>query len=301
MSENIMTVCEEDMRLINGFSRRELSADEVYVFPLVLCDNEIDRDCERFSIKTLETLAELFVGKTGIFDHDAKGKNQTARIFTTEVVTDSSRMTRAGEPYTCISAKAYIMRTDSNSDLIKEIEGGIKKEVSVSCSIKRRICSICGNDKNKSVCSHAKGSYYSGKLCSDILTDAADAYEWSFVAVPAQPNAGITKSLGAASENEQILQLKRDIDLREAEISKAKRELTASITRLGQFCVPAYDPQTIGEICSKMSISELLAFKKRTQKLAKPERPVSVLSTAYSDDETKERRAKSPFALGKKN
>ena len=38
-----------------------------------LCDNEIDRDWERFSPETLKGLAPLFVGKSGIFDHPVVG------------------------------------------------------------------------------------------------------------------------------------------------------------------------------------------------------------------------------------
>lgn len=55
-----------------------------------LCDNEIDRDGERFSLEALEQLKALFVGKTGIFDHDPKGENQTARIYAAELVQEPS-------------------------------------------------------------------------------------------------------------------------------------------------------------------------------------------------------------------
>ena len=51
---------------INRLSRASLSAEEVYVFSLCLCDNEVDRDQERFPEKTLEQLAPLFVGKSGL-------------------------------------------------------------------------------------------------------------------------------------------------------------------------------------------------------------------------------------------
>ena len=78
---------------INRFTRRKLTEDEVYVFDLVLCDNDIDRDCERFSDKALEALRERFIGRTGIFDHDAAASNQNARIFDAELITDESRTT----------------------------------------------------------------------------------------------------------------------------------------------------------------------------------------------------------------
>ena len=61
-------IMQDNMAKINGFSRRELSESEVYVFPVVLCDNEVDRDFERFSNEALKELAKLFIGKTGIFD-----------------------------------------------------------------------------------------------------------------------------------------------------------------------------------------------------------------------------------------
>ena len=79
------TPSEEELRLINAYTRRALSAEEVYVFSVTLCDNDIDRDGERFTIDSLHALEELFVGKTGIFDHDPSAKNQTARIFSCAV------------------------------------------------------------------------------------------------------------------------------------------------------------------------------------------------------------------------
>ena len=41
----------EDMVLINRLAREELTAEQVYTFSLRLCDNEIDRDWERFDQK----------------------------------------------------------------------------------------------------------------------------------------------------------------------------------------------------------------------------------------------------------
>lgn len=190
---------QETLDKINKLTRRPLTEDEVYVFSVVLCDNEIDRDGERFSDKALEELKDRFIGKTGIFDHNAAAANQNARIFDTELVTDNSRSTKNGEPYKYLEASAYMVRTDENKNLIAEIDGGIKKEVSISCSAAKRICSICGCDRNEVSCSHIKGKSYGDKQCCTILSDITDAYEWSFVAVPAQINAGVTKKYSASS------------------------------------------------------------------------------------------------------
>ena len=60
-------VTREELAIINQFTKRALKEDEVYTFAVRLCDNEVDRDGERFPRETLAELAELFVGKRGIF------------------------------------------------------------------------------------------------------------------------------------------------------------------------------------------------------------------------------------------
>ena len=55
------------------------------------------------------------------------------------------------------------------------------------------ICSICGKNKRKGGCEHISGRRYGEKLAYTVLRSPADAYEFSFVAVPAQREAGVTK------------------------------------------------------------------------------------------------------------
>ena len=181
---------QEEMGEINRYTRREYGPQEVYAFSLALCDNEIDRDFERFSVEALETLGELFLGKTCIFDHEQKSVNQTARIYRTALRREPGRKTRAGEEYVQLTARAYLPKTQGNGEVIELIESGILKEVSVSCSVKRKVCGLCGREH----CSHEKGKEYPEGLGHLVLLEPTDAYECSFVAVPAQREAGVTKS-----------------------------------------------------------------------------------------------------------
>lgn len=175
------------MEAINAQARTQLTAEQVYVFSVRLCDDQIDRDGERFDTAALPVLAKLFIGKTGIVDHKWSSDSQVARIFATEVVQEQ------GISY--IKAWAYIRRGGSADEVIADIEAGIKKEVSVGCSMGRSVCSICGTDYGE--CGHRKGEFYDGQLCCAILKEPMDAYEFSFVAVPAQRDAGVLKGMGA--------------------------------------------------------------------------------------------------------
>ena len=168
---------KEELDQVNRFSKAELTADQVYTFSVRLCDNEVDRDFERFGTEDLDRLGELFLGKSGIFDHQWSAKGQTARIYRTEVVREPGTVTAAGDEYRWLKGWAYLMRTEKNQELITEIEGGIKKEVSVGCSMGRSVCSVCGAENG--ACGHVKGQMYGEKLCFMELKDPKDAYEWT--------------------------------------------------------------------------------------------------------------------------
>lgn len=246
----------EIFQALNKFTRRDMSEDELYIFDVILCDNEVDRDNERFSLNALKTLEKLFVGKTGIFDHDPKSSAQTARIFSTELIIDNSKTTSCGEPYTYLKANAYMVKTEENNSLILEIDGGIKKEVSVSCSVGSRICSVCGTDLNKKKCQHTMGKKYGGKMAHAVLDDITDAYEWSFVAVPAQVNAGVTKRFDGSADSSDNAAL----------VEKLCTGIKADIYRL---CLAGGSPvytKALANATDKMNAEELIEFKELLEK-----------------------------------
>ena len=175
------------LEAINAQAKGKLTAEQVYVFSLRLCDDQVDRDGERFDTAALPELAKLFIGKTGIVDHKWSSDSQVARIFSTEVVRED------GISY--IKAWAYIRRGGHADEVIADIEAGIKKEVSVGCAMGRAVCSVCGGEYG--TCGHVKGESYDGAVCCAILKEPMDAYEFSFVAVPAQRDAGVLKALGS--------------------------------------------------------------------------------------------------------
>lgn len=202
-------VTEEDLKKINKFTLSPLKAEEVFTFKVIMGDNETDdRNFEPFNLNALKDLKKLYIGKTMIKDHRRTADNQIARVYETELVqNDTAKLTGAGEIYTQLIAKCYMVKTNSNADLIQEIKAGIKKEVSTGCKPKHAFCSICGTDNTKTYCPHYWGREYDTatgkKICYFTLDGAKEAYEVSFVAVPAQPRAGTTKNYCEEKTKEQ--------------------------------------------------------------------------------------------------
>ncbi len=220
-------VTDDELKKINKFTLAPLKADEVFTFKLILGDNGLDdRNYEPFNLNALKDLKRLYVGKTMIKDHKRTADNQIARVYDTELQQDSSKLTGAGEIFTRLIAKCYMVKTEKNADLIAEIKAGIKKEVSTSCRPKHAYCSICGVDNMKNYCIHYWGKEYETqdgkKVCYFTLDGAKEAYEVSFVAVPAQPRAGTTKNYGGK-------EIKKETDKNE------EAEINLKIKNLASF------------------------------------------------------------------
>ena len=244
---------------LNRFTRRKHTAQEVYMFDVILCDNEVDRDGECFTKQALETLCRRFEGFTGISDHDPKGSRQTARIFATELVEDPARRTAYGAAYTYLKACAYMIRTDSNQDLIREIDGGIKKEVSVSCAAKTSRCSVCGST---GACAHEKGKVYGGRLCYRELEDISDVYEWSFVAVPAQVHAGVTKQYGASGGEDPVRKaLQAQLDAQQQAVALARQDARKQIRQLLAATHSKSAAEAVMQSLEGMELARLYQYK----------------------------------------
>ena len=258
-----------NLEKINQFTRRELSEEELYLFDVILCNNDIDRDCECFSEHALEQMQPLFIGKTGIFDHNPKSAGQTARIYDTELVKSSDSKTKDGRPLISLKGHAYMLRTDSNADFIREIDAGIKKEVSVACSAVKHTCSVCGADN----CQHVPGRYYGQQLCFTILDDVQDAYEWSFVAVPAQPAAGVTKHFAVSGFTSP------DVSLQTL-LSELEQQTRAEVLALCRNQSQQPVSKALCFAAEKMNLFELVQFKKS---LLEPEHSLADAAVQLAD------------------
>ena len=267
---------------INTLAKTRLNGEQVYVFSLKLCDDQVDRDYERFDTGALPVLAQMFVGKTGVVDHNWSSEKQIARIFETQVVQEQ------GVSY--LKAWAYIRRGGSHEEIIADIDAGIKKETSIGCAMGKTVCSICGSEYG--TCGHRKGESYDGVLCCGILKEPVDAYEFSFVAVPAQPNAGVLKALpgekrlkalaeefGAQGEYRQLC--------KEAELGrKYQREMQDQVVRLSLALDIGVEEPVLRSLVETAGAEELGKLKNALQARLDESLPVfTQLGTRRDDGE----------------
>lgn len=295
-----------ELELINSYARKPLGEDDVYVFSVVLCDNEIDRDYERFTVEALEKLSVLFVGKTGIFDHNPTASNQSARIISCKVESVSGKKNSLGDDYFRLVARAYMPVSDSNKKLRESIDSGILREVSVGCAVEKTICSICGEEINSRECCHIKGETYSGSLCYGEMINPTDAYEFSFVAVPAQKGAGVIKTfrkeksmtdiLKSIENNEAVSLTKEDSKSLSDYIEGLKKQaadgayyrgsLVSDVLKYSAVSEPEISRSTMESITKSLSIEELRELSNVYKSKARKKLP-SVVQLAPQKSEAK--------------
>ena len=115
-------------------------------------------------------------------------------------------------------------------------------------------CPICGAEGG--TCQHTPGQRYGEQLCYLELREPTDAYEWSFVAVPAQRKAGVLKRYG--HENQGMAQLRAQAELGR----KYLRELRREVTRLAMLADDSMDGGALAKAAEHLEEPELLELKR---------------------------------------
>ncbi len=103
-----------------------------------------------------------------------------------------------------------------------------------------------------------KGRMYSGKLCHTVLDDVTDAYEWSFVAVPAQVNAGVTKHY---TENETHF---TDADVNA--LKNARQDIFRDIIRLAFMNGGEVYSKSVSDMAENLDMQSLITLKHKLEK-----------------------------------
>ena len=123
---------DEELALINRQTLRPLTAEEVFTFRLAACDNQVDRDYERFTEATLAEMAERFVGLPVLRDHRWSAETQTARVYAGSVESSGDGTQR-------LVLRCYMPRNEQTAATIAAIESGILRECSVGLAVKRAL------------------------------------------------------------------------------------------------------------------------------------------------------------------
>lgn len=183
-SANYMSTQNEisDIELINKFSHKQYTKDEVYVFTVKLLTNDIDSDYERFTKEALIQIGEQSIG--GIIICSIINKTMQGKIIETWLEKNEGQFTSDNYQLYTLKAKAFIPICEENEKIIEYIDNNKLIEISdycsISCWVNKMECSMCGENLIEGQCNHIAGKVYDGKICVHNLMDVNDIYEYAF-------------------------------------------------------------------------------------------------------------------------
>lgn len=186
---------DEQLAIINQFTRRTFKADELYVGQMRLAHNAIDRDNERFSEEMLKGFAASAIRKTMLLDHDNKLKNATGKFFAVELeeLTVAEAKDKTGDDYILPPGKAtvmfmspwfYIPKAGIDEKTLVMIDAGVFDYASIGFAAENRV-PVYGQD---------------GKVLYREYRGKGEMREGSLVYLGAQNGAAV-KAAGADIDN----------------------------------------------------------------------------------------------------
>jgi hypothetical protein len=178
---------DDALTAINRFTRRSVTAEEVFIGRASLANDLHDKSGERFPPAYLERFAETIIGAPVLEAHDKK-RSGVGKWFGAAVEKDA-----AG--YSHLITDFYL---DARSDLARRVDLGIASDVSIGVMVPKgaRACDLCGKAYDGG-CTHNVLEEYAGKVCT--LTYGGDlkrvrAIEGSFVGIGCQHGAQVMRA-----------------------------------------------------------------------------------------------------------
>lgn len=218
LSAAVAAPTDDQLAVINTYTRTPKTADQVAIFPVLACNDIIDRDQDQFTPETVRGFMELEgtlspLGKSFMVGHNYSSL-PVGRIF------DGESMKKDG--ITWLKLWTYIPNTPQYQAYLENVDFGVYWAVSVGVMLGGAECSV-GKAHDWSwhpyFCSrmHMKGQSYDpnseetddwgdpvpdegGQMCFRKLIDPQDFYELSQVYLGAQYMAELDKGVGGKAK-----------------------------------------------------------------------------------------------------
>src|SRR5579872_5685866 len=183
-------ISNEELALINKYTRRPFERGELYTFPVLAIDDEPTRNkvqytaqSQRLSAKKWEGIPYLFNASAassllGSADHALNAASQHARIYRSTLV-----KTPWGTTGTLVHVYTARNVSDEIESFIKKLDAGLLRESSIHVMVPEAVCSIC-SEKFPCNNEHYPGEKYEGIEAIVKTKGAFEPLELSAVAVP---------------------------------------------------------------------------------------------------------------------
>lgn len=171
------------IRLHSG--KRDMTADDVHVRGMWLCNSQPDHYNSRFTLSALDEIAELLPGRPVMrghrYDQLPVGRffaaSREHRGFTSM---NGDRVPKNDNYW--VKGMFYVPKDPEGDAIVRRIDTGIYREVSLGWRCLGADCDLCGNPINdRNQCPHVPGEVYDSGLCIYRFSAVTSVLEGSLV------------------------------------------------------------------------------------------------------------------------
>ncbi len=296
----------EQLARIRAYTLADIPAEQLYVRTFALAHNAIDRDDEVFDAALLADFARTLPGKGLFIKHplswDGDSGPGKGRWFEADVqrmgLEEARTLLRAPglqwppgvTTAEILMAGAYLVRTETNKDLLTEIDAGIVSDVSIGFNATR-----AGHIVDES----------GRELTARRLTSPGEALEGSLVWLGAQPGARAIKGAprtedhhvdikelyeAAKANNENLKQAAADLQKKLDEAQPSHGIVLKAREAMGEHAHLLEKPELLGETCKAAAayrdtlIDDIIAGERHMDLLGDDDEAVKAARSIYAGE-----------------
>lgn len=175
------------IRAVSG--NPDMSADQVHVRGMWLCNSKRDHYYSKFSMQALADIAEMLPDRPVMCAHDYRTL-PVGRFFHAERTYRNSGAAKQDDYW--VKGLFYIPRDAEGDAIVRRIDMGIYREVSAGWRCLEANCTLCGNPINdRHACGHVPGEVYEEGLCDFQFDGVTAVLEGSLVFAGGQKDTGL--------------------------------------------------------------------------------------------------------------
>jgi hypothetical protein len=169
---------------------RDLSAEDIHVRGMYLCNSKRDHYYSRFSLSALDEIAELIPGRPVMTGHNYHTL-PVGRFFNARRVYRPELGEPKNDSY-WLEAHFYVPRDAEGDALVRRIDQGIYREVSIGWRCVEGACALCGNSiTDRDRCGHVPGEVYEDGICEYEFNGITAVLEGSLVFAGGQKDTSL--------------------------------------------------------------------------------------------------------------
>lgn len=167
------------MDQIGRFANTDVDPDSIHIRGMRIVNSARDFYFSRFTLDALDEIAELLPGRPVMLGHDYRSQPVGTFFAAQRIAIPKPKQPKRDSHW--VEALAYYPKDDEGDAIVRRIDIGTWREISLGWASISDECTICHNDMRSFDCPHIPGEVYDRGFCDYEMSGVVSVLEGSHV------------------------------------------------------------------------------------------------------------------------